>query len=265
MPSNVAYDSARVAARRALARDSLVGNARATAAFASMAIDWTFQAGERELHNAIAREPNSAESHLLYAVYLCTIGRTDEGLATARAGVVLDPLNVVSLWAREQCLYMGHRYDQLIAEHAQATALWPDPHFLYWDSYLAATYREKGQFDAALAEYALAQKTAGEMPLFGYAVTLARAGKRAESKAMLDRLLAYGRTHYINPITVAAVYTALGDRDQAFAWLDRTAMDRTGWLWGVDTWPEFESLKPDPRLAQLIKRIGLPTVPRVTR
>ena len=79
MPSNVAYDSARVAARRALARDSLVGNARATAAFASMALDWTFQAGEHELRNAIVREPNSAESRLLYAVYLCTIGRTDEG------------------------------------------------------------------------------------------------------------------------------------------------------------------------------------------
>jgi len=117
-------------------------------------------------------------------------------------------------------------------------------------------------FAEALAEYERAQQAAGDVPLYGYAVTLARAGQTARARAMVERLLAYGRDHYLNPITLVAVYSALGDRDRAFAWLDRTVADRTGWLWGIATWPEFDALQDDPRLAQLIRRMGLPTEPR---
>jgi tetratricopeptide (TPR) repeat protein len=156
------------------------------------------------------------------------------------------------------CLYSGRRYDQLIAEHPTIISSWPDSRFLYWDSHLGATYREQGRLEDALAEYERAQQAAGDQPLFGYAVTLARAGKTAAAKAMVERLLAAGRDHYVNPVGVAAAYTALGDRDQAFAWLDRAAADRTSFLWGVATLPEFDSLKSDPRLGQLVRKIGLP-------
>jgi tetratricopeptide (TPR) repeat protein len=261
MPSNVAYDSSRTAARRALARDSLVGEARALVAFSNMALDWTFKDGERELRDVAAREPNSAPAQVLYAVYLCTIGRVEEGLTAAQAATVVDPLNPLGTWSREECLYKGRRYDQLIAEHSKTVASWPDPRFFYWDSFLAAAYRETGRYAEALAEYERAQQAVGELPLYGYAVTLARAGQTAKARAMLDRLLAYAKDHYLNPITLVAVYAALGDRDQAFAWLDRTVTDRTGWLWGIATWPEFDALQNDPRLAQLIRRMGLPTGP----
>ena len=230
-----------------------------------MALDWTFATGDREVRQAAAREPNSAQTQILFAVYLCSLGQTAEGLTAAQTAMTVDPLNPVGSWSREQCLYYGRRYDQLIAEHAQTVAAWPDARFFYWDSFLGAAYREKGQFAEALAEYERAQQAAGDMPLFGYAVTLARAGKTAEARAMLARLEAYGRDHYVNPISVTAVHTALGDRDQAFAWLDRTVEDRTGWLWGIATWPEFDSLRQDPRLGQLIKRIGLPTAATTPR
>ncbi len=262
MPSNIAYDSSRTAARRALARDSLVGDARALIAFADMALDWTYAKSYRELGDAAAREPNSTQTQILYAVSLCTGGRVDEGLTAAKAAITLDPLSALASWSRELCLYMGRRYDQLIAEHPQTVASWSDPRFFYWDSFLGGAYREKGQYAAALAEYERAQQAAGEMPLFGYAVTLARAGQVAKARMMLERLQAYGRNHYVNPISLVAVYAALGDRNEAFAWLDRTVVDRTGWLWGIATWSEFDSLQQDPRLATLIRRMGLPTTPR---
>ena len=262
MPANIAYDSSRTAARRALARDSLVGDARALIAFADMSLDWTFARGESALASAAAREPNSAQTQILHSVSLCTVGRVDEGLTASKAAITLDPLNALAAWSRELCWYMGRRYDQLIAEHPQTVASWPDPRFFYWDSFLGAAYREKGQYAEALAEYERAQQVAGDMPLFGYVVTLARAGQTAKAKSMLERLQAYGRNHYVNPISMVAVYAALGDRDQAFVWLDRTVSDRTGWLWGIATWAEFDSLQQDPRLTQLIRRMGLPTAPR---
>ena len=261
MPSNIAYDSSRTAARRALARDSLVGDARALLAFSNMALDWSFETSGRELRDVAIREPNSAQVQILNAVYLCTTGSITEGLAAASAAMTVDPLNPVASWSRELCLYNGRRYDQLIAEHARTVAVWPDPRFFYWDSFLAAAYREKGQFAEALAEYERAQQAAGDMPLYGYAMTLARAGQTPKARAMVQRLQARGRDHYVNPITLVAAYAALGDRDQAFAWLDRTVADRTGWLWGITTWPEFDPLQQDPRLAQLVRRMRLPSEP----
>jgi hypothetical protein len=85
-----------------------------------------------------------------------------------------------------------------------------------------------------------------------------RAGQTAKARAVLDRMLAYARDHCLNPITLVAAYAALGDRDQAFAWLDRTVVDRTGWLWGIATWPEFDPLQQDPRLGESIRRMRLP-------
>jgi serine/threonine-protein kinase len=262
MPGYLAYDSARVAARRALARDSLVGDARAFLSMANMALDWDFEPELRELRAATRRESNSAATHVVHAVSVCLLDRIDEGLAAADAAIALDPLNPIGSWAREQCLYFGGRYEQLIAEHAKAVAAWPDPRFLYWDSYLAAAYRETGRFAEALAEYERAQAAVGDMPLFGYAVTLARAGRTTEARAMLQRLLAWDRQQYVNPMTVAAVYAALGDRDEAFAWVDRATADRTGWVWGIATWPELVPLRDDPRLAQIVRRMGLPSEPK---
>ena len=160
------------------------------------------------------------------------------------------------------CLYYGHRYDQLITEHAKTVMSWPDPRFFYWDSFYAAALRERGQLPEALAEYERAQQAAGDMPLFGYIVTLARAGQTAKARGMLERLLAFGRNHYVNPISLVAIYTALGEKDQTFAWLARTEADKTGWLWGIATWKEFEALQQDPRMIQLIKRMGIPITPR---
>lgn len=258
MPSNIAYDSARIASRRALAADSLVSDAHAMIAFADMALEWTFAKSDRAIHDATAREPNSVQTQVLSAVASCGIGRIDDGLRAAKAAIALDPLSALASWSRERCLYMGRRYDQLVAEHAQTVASWPDARFFYWDSFLGAAYREKGQYAEALAEYERAQQAAGDVPLFGYAVTLARAGQTAKAQVMLERLRAYGRDHYVNPISMVAIYAALGDRNEAFAWLDRTVADRTGWLWGIATWPEFDSLQQDPRHTQLIQRMGLP-------
>jgi len=82
---------------------------------------------------------------------------------------------------------------------------------------------------------------------------------------MLARTEAYGRDHYVNPIALVAIYAALGERDQALAWLDRTAADRTAWLWGIARAPEFDSLQEDPRVGELIRRMGLPTSARKPR
>ncbi len=59
------------------------------------------------------------------------------------------------------------------------------------------------------------------------------------------------------PIAMAVVHTGLGDRDHAFAWLEKSYEDRNGWLSEVNADPTFDGLHSDPRFANLVRRLKL--------
>jgi len=221
-----------------------------------MALDWRFEFGERELRRALDLDPNSSWTMILYGWYLCVTRRIEEGLTLANHAIAVDRLSPIAAWPRDACLYTSRRYDEVIANHAAGIPV--DPDFWYWDVYQAAAYRERGRIPDALAEYRRIQGLAGDKPLFGYAITYARMGRVAEAREILGRLQAYARGHYVNPLSIAAIYAGLSDKDEAFAWLDRAIRDRTVFLFGIVRWPEFDPLRQDPRLAQLVRRIGLP-------
>jgi TolB-like protein len=252
----VAYDSAKIAARRALDYDSLAGETYVVLGYASYATDWNLENADRLFHRGVELSPNSADVHMFRANWLCFVGQIDEGLAAVDRAIALDRLSTVASFVREWCLYMGRRYDEVVIQHAKTMAL--DSTFLYMDWFIGAAYREQGRYAEALAEYAKAQKLAGNQPLHGLAITYARMGKVQEARGILGRLQAYARDHYVNPIFFAEIHASLGEKDLAFEWLERAASDRTVWMAGLHRWPELDPLRSDPRFTALIRRIGLP-------
>ena len=251
----VAYDSARRAALEAQRRGSETGEGLAVLAYAGYASDWDIAKAGAEMQRAVAVSPNSADVAWIHANWLCLTGKIDVGLAEADRGVQLDPLSPLPRFVREWCLYLARRYDEVITEHAKVSAL--DQNFIYLDSFAGAAYREQGKYEAALAEYRHAQGYMGELPMYGFAITYARMGKLKEAREVLDQLLAYGRSHYVNPIHVALVYTSLGEKDPAFDWLNRAVQDQTVLVAGLKEWPELDALRSDSRFAVLLKRVGL--------
>ena len=79
-----------------------------------------------------------------------------------------------------------------------------------------------------------------------------------EALAILKELEAkYGQRQAIGQY-LAAVYTGLGDKDQAFAWLEKDFERRSGIrLPFVRWWFAFNDLHGDPRYVDLLDRIGL--------
>jgi len=65
------------------------------------------------------------------------------------------------------------------------------------------------------------------------------------------------KRRYVSPYFVALIYTGLGEEDQAFAWLQKAHEDRWGWLAYLKMDPRLDSLRADPRFADLARRIGL--------
>ena len=74
---------------------------------------------------------------------------------------------------------------------------------------------------------------------------------------LLNELQQRSKREYVSPVAVAMIHTGLGDRDQAFAWLEKAYQDRDTVLVYYLRDPQLEALQPDPRFADLLRRVGL--------
>jgi hypothetical protein len=70
--------------------------------------------------------------------------------------------------------------------------------------------------------------------------------------------VARSRRQYVSPEQLALIYASLGERDQAFAWLDRSFEARSAFLiTGIQVLPDYDPLRSDPRFDALLRKIGL--------
>jgi len=149
---------------------------------------------------------------------------------------------------------LAGEFDKAIAEGRRAPLL--DPTFVYRGSRLAASYREKGMFAEAIAACKKAQETTGA-PQSGLAITYAKMGRPAEARAVLSDLMKFSAKQYVAADEIAAVHAALGDKEEAFQWLERAYREHSASLYDVGVLRTFLPLHSDPRFADLLKRIGL--------
>jgi predicted Zn-dependent protease len=87
---------------------------------------------------------------------------------------------------------------------------------------------------------------------------LAAAGKKSEAHDIIDELLRSSKTHHDSPYHIAAVYSALGEPDQAFAMLVNAWQSRDDELNWIVVDPAFDGIRSDPRYSDVVRRIGLP-------
>jgi len=75
----------------------------------------------------------------------------------------------------------------------------------------------------------------------------------------LSLLRDLGKTRYIRPYYVAGIYATLGDKDQAFAALERSLAERDCYLGRIAVDPMMDPLRSDPRYKDILKKLNLPT------
>jgi len=258
MPPREAYAQARTAAEAALALDSLSADAHLALGYSLYALDWDFARAEREFETAVALDPNSAQVRVLFGgAYLCAVGRWREGLTHVNRAIQLDPLGALPSWEREYCFYSGRQYDSVVVQNTRTRHL--DPNLFYVDSWVGAAYREKGLIREALAEYEHAQSLAGDRPLYGRAITLHRAGQKDAARSVIHALEVESQRGRANASYVALAYAGLGERDRAFKWLDRSVAAHE--IPGAAYFPEFDSVRSDPRFGEWLRRVGMPLQP----
>jgi len=257
IPVKEGYPKAKTAAMQALDLDE--GLAEAHLALATMLEGWdlSFKDAMREYQIALDLKPDYATAHHWYAFSLTFAGRHDEAIKEILKARELDPLSPRINANVGTILYHARQYDRALEELEKSIELFPDNSANY--SYLSEVYAALGQFDRAinarLHGYEVTQGNPELSPWLSYCY--ARSGNRAEAEKRLRDIIEYSKTEFVSSIEIARVYVGLGDKEQAFIWLDRAYSEKDSRLIYLRADPTFDPLRSDPRFTELLKKIGL--------
>ena len=255
-PARETYPKAKAFAERALQLDDLLAEAHTSLAFACRGL-WQWDDAQRESKRAIELNPNYSTAHHWYSLYLVTVGRFDEALAESRRAQELDPLSLI-INANVANFYLSKGdVDSAVEQSKKIIELDASNPLGHWC--LGMADRKQQRYSDAIAELQKAVQLSGRASLFlgdlgcAYAIS----GNRAEALAVLKELEEKYAKHEAIGQYLAVVYSGLGDKDQAFAWLEKDFQARSGLLGYITLLTGFESLRSDPRYADLLHRMGL--------
>jgi TolB-like protein/DNA-binding winged helix-turn-helix (wHTH) protein/Flp pilus assembly protein TadD len=245
------------AATKALELDDSIAEAHAALGLARSVHEWDWPMGEREFRRAIDLNPGYATAHSWYAQILMMTGRTEESLAENNQAEKLDPLSPGRYALLAEQLTWAGQYDQAIEKCNKALELEPSSATAHLR--LGIAYEAKKDYEKAIAELEKARDLSDRSAYFlrslGHAYAEAR--RRGQAHQVLLELREYSKRRYVSPFSFALVYTGLGDREEAFDWLEEAYQQRDPSLSTMRRDPRLDPLRSDPRFRDLLRRVRL--------
>jgi TolB-like protein/Flp pilus assembly protein TadD len=251
---------AKAAALKALEIDGELAEAHLSlASMLERELDWI--ESERHFRRAIEINPNHAMAHQWYAEYLAHMGRLEESYRQTSAAQQLDPLNLLINGALGRIACLTNRFDEGFDQLRKTLDM--NPNFSTTNLFLGLCQCGQGMHIEAVAAFQACdagRRRSGDCAgLVGYAY--ARAGRKEEAMSLLGELKVLRERQYVSAFAVAAIYIGLQENDPAFEWLEHAYRERSFWLWFLKTEPIFASIRPDPRFAELLKKMRLDQTP----
>ena len=255
------YPKANAAARRALELDPTLAHPHAVLGRNKMWYEWDFAGGEAEHKKALELDPNDATAHQWYGEDIGMIGgREQEALAEITRAHQLDPLSPI-ISAQVGAVYVyARRYDEAIVVCKKLAI--ENPTFAMTHFYLAQAYWGKRQYRQVIEEWKSYGQLSSDRNASDFAFAMEQGFRSGGWKGALTRgieiLQAQRKTGYSSAYKIAGLYADLGDKDQAFRWLNTAYQERDFSLVLLKTHFFLDSLRSDARFAELVQKVGLP-------
>jgi DNA-binding winged helix-turn-helix (wHTH) protein/TolB-like protein/Flp pilus assembly protein TadD len=250
------FPKAKEAAIKALDIDESLAEAHTSLAFIKFRWDRDRVEAEREFQQAIKLKPNYAPAHQWYSSFLIALERFDEAIAESKRTEELEPLSFTASSHLGWIYYLAGQSDRAIEQCSKILEL--DPNSFPARRYRGLAYEQKGMYREAIDEFQKGVKVSGSplmLALLGHAY--AASGQKAEAQRVLNELSDLQNRRYVSSYTVGAIYAGLGDRDQAFKWLEKAYDERDVWLMNLKVDPVFAKIRADKRFQDLLARAGL--------
>ena len=254
MPYSEAFPKEKAAAIKAIALDEALPEGHVQLAHAAMNLDWDWATEGKEFKRALDLNANSAPVRWAYSNYLERMGRLPEALSQLQLALQLDPISSRAYHNTAFGYYYARQYDQALLQMQHAAALHHEPAELIFP--LAVIYVEKRMYDEAIQQF---QKLGGQPHALGHmGNAYARMRQEAEARKMISELQKQVQNTGIGRYEIALIYAGLGEKDEAFAWLEKSFAARDKGLTYLKIDPCLDPLRSDPRFQDLVRRVGLP-------
>jgi DNA-binding SARP family transcriptional activator len=244
---------AEAAARRAIALDDSLADSHAELGYVLAKVSYDEAGAVAELEKAVSLDSAETSTYELLAPANELLGRADDAIAAARAGVSRNPLSPSANAELGHALYFGGHYDEALARLVPLASLRPPLRRV--PVYTGEIYLATGRWTQAIAVLRPVAKQSPFVPGL-YAYALVRTGSRSDAMRVLTGMLADEAAGRATCFDITEVYIALGDYDRAFVWLDRSFDDYS--LGSAIMGPLFARFRADPRFDRVRQRLGLP-------
>jgi TolB-like protein/DNA-binding winged helix-turn-helix (wHTH) protein/Flp pilus assembly protein TadD len=247
---------AQAAAERAVELDPGFAEAHTALAGVLQIYGWDRRGAEREIKRALELNPSDVRAHRAYAEYLSSVGETDEAVAEIKRAWQLDPLSLLANREVGRMLYFARRYDEAIAELAQTAEMFPDSGVIF--NWLSMIYLAKGMPQKAVEMDLKDRANHGGAPevLNALRSTFESSGTRAYWQKVLQLTEGEHPPYYY---ACARISIILGNKDDAFRWLNKAYQEHSVWMNWIKVDPALDPLRSDPRFQDLLRRMNLPS------
>jgi tetratricopeptide (TPR) repeat protein len=255
-PPREVMPKAKAAAMRALEIDDTLAEAHTSLGRVLQVYDWNWSEAEKEYKRAIELNPRYPVAHQWYGGYLERTGHINEAISERKLALELDPLSTTTSFELGQSYFFAREYDSALEQFQKTLEL--DPKFGAVYQFLPAVYLQKGMYSVAIAKVSEAPESVDTVSSGVRGHTYAAAGRTREARMMLDQLKELQGQKYISAVSIALIYTGLGEKDEALEWLEKGYDERSFQMQFLKLDPRWDSLRDEPRFTELVKRIGLP-------
>jgi TolB-like protein/Flp pilus assembly protein TadD len=254
-PYEEAFSKSKAAALRALELDPTAGSAHTWLGTIAFFHEWKWDNAEREYRQAVRLSPNYAPAHTLYAVFLISMARQEEGLAEMRKALELDPTAEFTNMVSVHTLYLARKYDKAIEQANNAIQLYPDS----WGTYfwLGVAYERKGMYEQAVEAYLKSNSLQGVEPeeLEAFRNAYQKSGIRGYWQHVRDTVSADGS----EPCSMRSIYASarLGETKQTIDYLNQALQKHCPSIRTLKVDSFYDNLRGDPRFQDVLARLKL--------
>ena len=221
-----------------------------------MRYEYDWAGAEREYKRGIEVNPSSGYAHFSYSEYLANVGRTAEAAKELSLAQSLSPAHDYS----NDHFAVLQRTDKTLEEQRQALEQrMPKNPFILM--IMAKNYGIAGKFKESVEMWERCLALYGR-PDFVNVLRRAdaKAGPRFALEEWMRSVEEYSAQSDDLPVGMAAfTYSSLGNRDRAFAWLDKAVEQRNWCIPFLKRDNVWSPLRSDPRFKDLLRRVGLPS------
>jgi tetratricopeptide (TPR) repeat protein len=241
---------------KALALDPDLAQAHTELAAIHFYGDWDWDGADKEFRRALELNPGDADTHRYYSFFLSAMDRADDAVAESRKALDLDPLSISAQVNAGFALYFAKQYDKAIDQCRKALELDANSAGAY--DCLGSSYLALGKYEEAIvaAEKSVNLSSSDPARLVGLGRAYAMADRRADALKIRAQLQQLAAREYVPPYFTAEIDAALGEKEHALAALETALSERDVYLAWLKVDAAFDSLRAEPRFAQLMQRVG---------